>query len=337
MNKQFGKFILLITVLSIGGLQAYAQLPDGQELLKAAINYTKMVPFKGERSKSQSGKPEFIIYSDSGKVRTESFGYIGGIGYAWKVYLYNPELTCREYYWYADSDDKCMGDNVVGCTFLTQWTLMELLEQLEGVGDLKGVLFSVGDGEYNGVGCYKLTIRFASDSKTIGNALSWRFSPRLSFDIANDHQDSTIFQRALSEEEAKAYSGSDNYVAVIELRIDKHPTKPFVYSLTEFNTQGKEIHSTNFGNVTFPPSLDADVFQLPPDTTVQTANNMQEEINIYFKSKQIVRNELAAHSGTSFAHGWMAVIKDNITLILFCCFALLVAVGVVGWVKRKHN
>lgn len=227
------------------------------------LNVTEMYPV-----------PSMVLLKD-GKQHRISFENSPGV---WINSIYRDDLGPGEFDWTSETRDAPPpGGVVIHRSYCQIYELLAPMERMIEPARLKQGAYSQSNGNYRGIPCYKITVRYPANDKTISQTSLYDFHPNIGYRLTNDNPDSVGKQHCLNPE--LYYRNHDqlrpNYFAGIQLLIDKTPGRPFIYEMKAFNRNGKLIYEMNWGDVEFLTRIDPSEFELPGREIVKVANHRE--------------------------------------------------------------
>lgn len=122
----------------------------------------------------------------------------------------------------------------------------------------KHATYSLSDGSYNNIACFIVTQKIQPDEDSYNDFMN--LMPDSLKSNKTPEQLKTLFKH--------------NFPATCITYIGKNDS--FIYKLTSYDTNGKEIFSTDYGNVEFNVSLNDNLFKIPDSCAIVKASKPEE-------------------------------------------------------------
>ena len=186
-------------------------------------------------------------------------------------------------------------------------------------------LFEMKHGQISGHSCYIITSKI-EDSPDVFAAFSDVVKSTAQVPMSNSHC-KQIFLKVFPAVSVY-YIGKDDF---------------FIYSSEHFTFDGKSKGRVVFSNVNFHPSINASIFEIPPDYSVEYVNNGKDYIAVRHKIGVAISNErhkrqhsVSSTSGLS-ERFYQLVFHPGFALVLICISIVVFSIVIFIRVKRDSK
>lgn len=288
-------------LLLFNGLTFSAALGNSsRELTAQAVEYTVASKIKSKTLSvtEMYPVPSMVLLKD-GKKHRISFENSPGV---WINSIYRDDLGPGEFDWTsATRDETPPGKVVIHRNYCQVYELLAPMERMVEPTRLKQGTYTLSDGSYRGIPCYKITVRYPTNDETVSRTSLYDFHPNLGYRLINENPGSVDKQHSLTPD--LYYRNYDllraNYFAGIQLFVDKTPGRPFIYEMKAFSVNGKPIYEMNWGDVEFLNQIDPSEFELPGNKIVEVKNHKE-----FSKQNRIAFGKLY-HKNDKREPGWI--------------------------------
>ena len=280
---------------------------------------------------------------DRGKLNLYDGGVYGdGTAYRLREII-NPEIGSGSFHWYLDANDDCRGDVAIQRKFIFLLNYFQSIENIGSDADLdRAEILIDEDGGYRDVPCYRITINYPRDRKTIDDAPAWKFHYGLLMYVFNKLQRPIYDSPKFSMEDMGEYKDDyiDYYLPTFVLQVGKNPERPFIFSIRGFALDGTSMPYDEDLVFEFPASLDPGLFTLPPRAKILIADDWdgEREIRAEYYAKKLppfyrgVDEDFAKPGQLSLSK----IISAWKWLVLAICL-LTVSYASIYYFRQRHN
>ena len=247
---------------------------NGRQLLKDATECSLKISFKSTTKPFRNRPRENIIaYGKTGRLR---FEYRANQDRQKHYRIVEAPPIAHQILWTEKN-----WRHPIRLEFHSNWSWWPIILAMTEESRFREGHYRISKGVYLNRKCYKLIVKYPSDSGTLIRTSPWHFQYRVVTRLF--HNEANIRSRKFSSDEFQANRVAlrQAYFSTIELLIDENPTRPFIYSIATYNTDGQRLDFFDWGDVEFLDNLNESLFSPPSGSRIVKATDPQNFSKLY--------------------------------------------------------
>lgn len=276
------KKIFLICLLAWGllsGLSGFGQTAvNTKEFVKRAAEYTLNSSFTSKEVKDEE---ETSYYSEKGKVWVQ---HPGSQNRRLHQRLIPPPPASDEYLWVADNGGKPIAKTIIHLYAQSNFSLMPVIYGLIDDKRWNNATYRISEGNYQGIPCYEIAIRYSGSDAAIVQAPYQHFHTRVMSVLLEQHPEIKSQGISLNIFNENKEQLKNNYFAMLKILVDKNPEHPFIYQYAAYDAKGKSLGTRQWGKVRFLDHVPEKYMTLPAAVTVKDVKGADEYLDTYWNA-----------------------------------------------------